>query len=307
MCKYSGACGTLGAYITVATPKFASFGNTNSDILRYIEHPPMRDSTSLLLLNHQLHEETQDAIRLLPTKSFVLDVIIAHERKLWATWLYAPVLTTRVDRVYTTIRTIGRYKKGSSLFAGGDGGPPQITMSFYNLIERGLRVGPVGRRTKKDDKKISIKELVIDVRTPDVPSSKILPMQHCEQRRKEQYRKENGPDYLLHPAYILGYVRSEIGMLLNMSYHSASYGALLYERIGCIKVLMDGELHEEWDLAQCLADVKFNDSFGRCPRETRREVFSRWKLQAYQTRIELGLPVMPLKGGKDEKEGSSSV
>jgi hypothetical protein len=70
---------------------------------------------------------------------------------------------------------------------------------------------------------------------------------------------------------------------------------------------MDGELHEEWDLAQCLADVKFNDSFGRCPRETRREVFSRWKLQAYQTRIELGLPVMPLKGGKDEKEGSSSV
>lgn len=94
----------------------------------YIEHPPMRDSTSLLLLNHQLHEETQDAIRLLPTNSFVLDVIIAHERKLWATWLYAPVLTTRVDRVYTTIRTIGCYSKGSSLFKGGDGGPPQITM-----------------------------------------------------------------------------------------------------------------------------------------------------------------------------------
>jgi hypothetical protein len=162
----------------------------------------------------------------------------------------------------------------------------------------------VGRRTRKDDKKISIKELVIDIRTPDVPSSKILPRQHCEQRRKERYRKENGPDYLLHPGYILDYVTSDIWMLLNMSYHSASYGTLLYERIGSIKVLMDGELHEEWDLAKCLADVKFNDSFGHRPRETRREVFSRWKLQAHQTRIELGLPVTPLK---DEKEGSSSV
>jgi hypothetical protein len=191
----------------------------------------MRDCTSLLLLNHQLHSETQDLIRLLPTKSHVIDVIIAKETKLWATWLYAPVLSTRVDRVYAAIRTIGYYKNGHSLFRGGDGGPPQLTMSLYALIERGVSVGPVGRRTMQDDKKIGIKELVIDIRSPDVPASKILPREHCAHRRKTQYRKEHGPEFLLHPDYIVDYVARDIRMLIGMSYYTASYGALLYEEL----------------------------------------------------------------------------
>lgn len=42
----------------------------------------MRDSTALLLLNQQLYKETQEAIQRLPTKSYILDVIIANEEKL---------------------------------------------------------------------------------------------------------------------------------------------------------------------------------------------------------------------------------
>jgi hypothetical protein len=57
----------------------------DSVVTRYVEHQPIRDSTTLLLLNHQIHRETQDLIRLLPTKSYVMDVIIANEAKLWAT------------------------------------------------------------------------------------------------------------------------------------------------------------------------------------------------------------------------------
>jgi hypothetical protein len=267
----------------------------------------MRDSTSLLLLNHQLQKETQDLIQLLPTKSYVLDVIIAEEEKLWVTWLYAPVLSTRVDRVYTAIRTMGNYTKGHHLFERGDGGPPKIVWSLYSLIERGVRAGPVGRRTRKADKKISIKELVIDVRTPDVPHSEILPREIGTSLRRRRFYKEYGSDCVLNPDCVLDLVTSDIGILLRMCYHTASYGSLLYERIGSIKVLMDGKLHKEWDLAKCLAEVKFCDSFGHYPREQRAEVFAKWKLNAHQARIKFGLPVMPLKEKKTADEGSSSL
>jgi hypothetical protein len=115
----------------------------------------MRDSTTLLLLNHQIHRETQELIRLLPTKSYVLDVIVANEAKFWATWLYAPVLTTRVDQVYATIQTMGYPEQGRPIFRGGNGWPPPFTFALYDLIERGVKVGPVGRRTRRNDKKIS--------------------------------------------------------------------------------------------------------------------------------------------------------
>lgn len=272
----------------------------------YIEHPKMRDSTSLLLLNRQLHKETLETIQRLPSKhSYVLDVIIAEESKLWPTWLYAPVLTTRVDQVYAAIRTIGCHKKGFGLFEGG--GPYVITYAFWNLVNRFLKVGPVGRRTKKDDKRISLKELIVDIHTPDVPANKILPRMHSDSFAAQIYRKENGPDFLRHPEYILNYVISDFGSILAMSSHSAPYGALVYERVGSIKVLMDGEVRKEWDLATCLAELQFNNSFGNYPREQRQQVFAKWKLKAHQTRVEFGLPVIPVvKEGKGKGKRPSS-
>jgi hypothetical protein len=43
-----------------------------------------------MLLNHQLYKETRHAIRRLPTKSYVLDVIIANELKLCRCWKKRP-------------------------------------------------------------------------------------------------------------------------------------------------------------------------------------------------------------------------
>jgi hypothetical protein len=267
----------------------------------------MRDSTKLLLLNHQIHREAQELIRLLPTKSYVMDVIIANETNLWATWLYAPVLTTRVDQVYATIRSMGYPEQGRPIFRGGDGGPPPLTYALYNLIERGVKVGPVGRRTSRNDEKISIKEIIIDVQSPDVSASEILPGEHCTDQESKQYRNQKGPMFLRDSEYILCFVLRELESVLLMSYHTAEWGGLIYERIGKIKVLLDGELRKEWDLAKELATVKFDDSFGNHPREKRPEVFRRWKLNAYRTRVKTGLPVMRLKDDKKDAAGSSSA
>ena len=264
----------------------------------------MRDSTKLLLLNHQIHRETQELIRLLPTKSYVMDVIIANEAKLWATWLYAPVLTTRVDQVYATIRSMGYPEPGRPIFQGNGGA--LLTYALYNLIERGVRVGPLGRRTSRNDEKISIKEIIIDVQSPDVSASEILPGKLCTDQESKQYRKK-GPMLLRDSQYILCFVLRELEHVLRMSYASAEWGVLIYERIGKIKVLLDGELRKEWDLAKELATVKFDDSFGNHAREKRPEVFRRWKLNAYRTRVKMDLPVLRLKDDKKAAVGSSSA
>jgi len=254
-----------------------------------------------------LRKETRRLIRRLPTKFYVLDVIIANETKLWATWLYAPYLSRRVDQVYAAIRTIGHYTEGPSLLERGDGGPPDLTWCLYSLIERGLRAGPVGRQTREKDRKIGIKELIIDVKTPDVPPSKIYPKGVVDIRQRRAFRNKNGPEFLLNPDFILSYILSGIDTVLRMCYHTAEYGCLLYERIGIIKVLKDGELRKEWDLAKQLADVSFDNSFGNHPRERRREVFTVWKQLAFETRIKLGLPVVPLPEREAEEGNRGSA
>jgi hypothetical protein len=113
-----------------------------------------------LLVNRQLHSETLAALKLLPTKhSYVLDIMFVNEHCLCLTWLLVPEVTTRVDRVYATLRTVTTGENGRA-FMGGDGSPPRIVWHFYALLEFFLKVGPVGPQKERiDDGDFSIKTL----------------------------------------------------------------------------------------------------------------------------------------------------
>jgi hypothetical protein len=80
--------------------------------------------------------------------------------------------------------------------------------------------------------------------------------------------------------------------LLGMSYHTAQYGAFLFERLGKIRMILDGEILHEVDLAERLRDCHFRESFGDIPREDRQSYFEKWKSNAYAKRVELELPVL---------------
>ncbi|PMD35981.1 hypothetical protein L207DRAFT_98691 [Hyaloscypha variabilis F] len=174
--------------------------------------------------------------------------------------------------------------KARWLLQGCGGEPVQLTWSLYSLIERALKAGPVGRRTHKSDRKISIKEFIIDVKTPN-------------------------PDSPLNPTYLLNSIISDIKTLLRMRYDTAKYGTLLYERIGKIKVLMDGELHKEWNLAKQLVKVPLDGLFGNYAQLGRQALFARWKQSVLQSRVELevDLPIVsPEKGKRGGNRSSAS-
>jgi hypothetical protein len=289
----------------------------HGDNVLYIEHPKQTDMASLLLVNRQLHTETLDAIRILPTKhSYILDLMIAEEHNLWPTWLYMPALTTRVDRVYCQIRSIGFPTHKRGLFSGGCGGPPAMTWALFNLIERFLNVGPVGRQAEIKDKRFSIKELIIDVRTPDVDQELIAPERTpaMSSGRRDfgaygsREKSASETPLMRHPKGIAVYIARDLKFIMEMIGDYGVNGGIMFERVGSVKVLVDGEpftdsaweevVVSEWDVADVLAKMEYRGYWGdwktsRWSDDQKREAYNQWIEGVYKSRVELGLPVKP--------------
>lgn len=50
---------------------------------------------------------------------------------------------------------------------------------------------------------------------------------------------------------------------------------ILYEILGAIRIILDGQIRREWDLATKMKELKFCDSFGKYPRDQRPKVFKK--------------------------------
>lgn len=246
------------------------------------------DSIPTLLVNHQLHNDTLNAIDRLPTKhSYEVDVMLVDEGELWPTWLSVPAISSHADKIAATFRIFGVNRRRRGGFQLGNGGPPAITWAFYNALQRLLLFGPIGFKMNVKYMDFSIKRLELNVLTPEGP---VLPK---DSKRHESRPVEDATaNHVMHPEYLAEYITRDIRRLLGMSYHFASYGGILYERIGEIVIMVDGEMYREWDLAKHLFELKFNDSFGEQPREKRLATFQKWKMDAYKSRVRFGLPVI---------------
>ena len=254
-----------------------------------------------LLVNRQLHAETHSAIDRLTLNVYILDIMMVDDKQLWPTWLSVPRLATAVDKVCATFRIFGAAESyEESGFRGGDGGPPAMEWTLFIFLDRFLHYGPAGLWQRKTATSIvSLKELDMNFNFPDHPedlvSSRDVYLSGFCQKSLFELRRRDGKNYTMHPEVWLEFVSSSIGSLLAMSYHTGSFGAILYERIGKIRVLFNGEIRREWDLAILLSEMKFYDSFGEISRDYRKDYFCEWKIKAYHKRVELGLPVLPFK------------
>jgi len=108
----------------------------------------------------------------------------------------------------------------------------------------------------------------------------------------------------MNPTFLARYIRQEILSLLGMCGDHAMFGAIIYERVGVIKFLLDGQVTEEIDVATWFPKVKFWDSFSQLPRRDRKARFEEWKKDVPRRRILAGLPVVDYEE-EEEKEGES--
>ena len=258
-------------------------------------------SIPTLLVNRQLHAETLSAIDRLTSDIYVLDIMMVNDKQLWPTWLSVPRISTTVDKVSAAFRIFGAAKSyRESGFQGGCGSPPGMAWTLFIFLDRFLHYGPAGlwqRRTETNV--VALKELDMNFDLPDSPGGLVSSKDDCvsgfRYRSLFVRRSQDGKNYTMHPEILLEFVSSSISSLLNMSYSAASFGAILYEQVGKIRILFNGEIRNEWDLAILLSEVKFINSFYEIPSEDRKDYFNEWKLKAYNKRVELGLPVLPFK------------
>lgn len=251
-----------------------SYGPEN---VKYDQQDIVPNSLSLLLVNRQLSAETKSTLERFPI-SYYLDVMIVNEQELHPTWLSVPAFSNRIDNVVVTFRIFGtREPGGRSMFIIGDGSPPQITWCFYNLMEVFLKCGPIANlKTGLRRKDVSINTLTLDFVSPPNAESDIASL-------------------LMRPDWLADFVNDYNHTLLQMSYHTAWYGMIMYERIGTIRYYVDGQLSTQHDLDVLLAKCRSNDSgdtFGNIANEERSAFFWKWKKKALKARKEAGLPVI---------------
>ncbi|KAF8848246.1 hypothetical protein BDZ45DRAFT_733054 [Acephala macrosclerotiorum] len=255
-----------------------------------------------LLVDCQLHTETLEAIeKLKDRREYELDVLLVNEQELWPTWTYMPKWLRRVEQVYARFRICGVFRKGRygnclQRYENAFEGPEShsIRWGLWNLLERFLRLGAVGQRARRNrtDKNIVLENLVIDVWSPQISKEEKKATRGRTHHEIVQLRNSTRNEYLTTARNVAVEIGSELYHLLRMCYHSASYGRLLYERIGNIKVLVDGRLRREFNLAEMLRD----SSIDRLKKRTalRPRFFLNWKLDTFESRRTAGLPVNDL-------------
>jgi len=272
------------------------------------------NASGILLANLQLRTETLKLA--LGSLNYSLDMFLLNEEKLLPTWTCVPLLSQQTESVTATLRYNGYSSGPRSGFRGGNGGPPRIVWAFYILLERFVKVGPVGPMTvevfhneeavrKAVDHNISVKTLRVDVRTPDkLPRGcKMNPWPPTAESLQRRRRVRNcgahtNPEehWMMHPEEVLDFLQSYMDALLSMNYHTAAFGALFYERVGTIEIKLDGKMRREWNLAQMLADFPREGSY-QSFQNGRQAHFPTWKQQALDKRQSNGLPVIWSQAG----------
>lgn len=275
---------------------------------------------SLLLTNHQISTETWGILRRMKV-DYILDISVKDDLYLFLTWLSVPCLTTHISTLYANVRLFGHIIEKSTIrLQLGTGGRLGFHWSFYAALERFLRYGPVGDKkcnTDEEDEPVEYRRnmeefegcgMLIDTLVLDFQSAELelafppedVTYEHWRSRhwggdyRDQSETSQTLSSYTTRPEWLCQYLQDWIGGLLHMSYHTSEYGQPLYEHIGAIRMLVDGQLRCEFDLAAWLARLRFTgpgSTMGHLPRNDRESAFWKWKKETWLRRQAQGFPV----------------
>jgi len=148
---------------------------------------------------------------------------------------------------------------------------------FYSILERFLQKGPVISPHDQDDERnrdISIKFLELDFQSPE--SAVYATESGLSFGNIHNKRKKSGIDYDMRPDDILQILAYDMRRLAGFR---NSYGLMLYESIGIIRFMVDGELKIEMDIGKRL--------------EPNNHIDHDWNKDMRLTRIHRGIYMKP--------------
>ncbi|KAJ9489101.1 hypothetical protein VN97_g4161 [Penicillium thymicola] len=271
----------------------------------------------LLLTNHQISTETQVILERMKVE-YILDISVKDDLHLFLTWLSVPCLTTHISTLYANVRLFGHIIEERTIRSQiGCGGRLGFHWYFYAALERFLRYGPVGLKQRKEESESSEypgntkvfedRGMLIDTLVLDFQSAELeLSFPPEDVTYKQWWGRHWGLDqgdrsetsgtlssHTTRPEWLCEYLKDWISGLLYMDYHTSEFGQPLYEHIGTIRMLVDGQLYHEFDLAAWLARLRFTDPtsmMGHLPTNDRQSGFWKWKKETLLRREAQGFP-----------------
>ncbi|KUM56115.1 hypothetical protein ACN42_g11111 [Penicillium freii] len=214
---------------------------------------------------------------------YILDISVKYDLRLLLTWLSVPCLTTHISTLYAHVRLFGHIiEKDTIRNQVGCGGRLGFHWYFYAALERFFRYGPVGKKKRKREDKSSkyprntkefedwgmlIDTLVLDFQSAELelsfPPEDVTYRQWSDRhwgldQEDRSEASETLSSYKTRPEWLCEYLMAWISGLLSMSYHTSQFGQPLYEHIGTIRMLVDGQLNHEFDLAARYTESSLN-------------------------------------------------
>ncbi|CAI7578223.1 unnamed protein product [Penicillium viridicatum] len=212
--------------------------------------------------------------------------------------------------VYTTYGRAAFRTDGHQKRARPQGSHPDLIhfkCNFYAILDRFLPYGPVSEKkgdsgTPYEDRVITVENLVIDFRSAE----RNLPfpprdmgyrdwLAHIANTWHGDQRVDKAPKYETRPKWPLYLLRSWLKSTIGMGYGTAEFGAIIYERIGTIFMMVNGRLETTLDLADGLAKLLVQsppDTVDYAFWGVGADEFHMWRKTTLLKRQALGFPVV---------------
>lgn len=222
---------------------------------------------SLLLVNHQLHDETEAALKRFRTaegNKYDMDIILANEELIHPTWTSVPPLVRNVDSFAVTFRIFGIGDNNTNGFMDAEGSVGATVWRLYSVLERFLRCGAAPARSFTEDRQLKLKLLDINVDTPKLTEGSQLAPDHINPDNLPKHRCENSPhNQVMHPLTLAKFMYVWIEGILRLSHPGetlpstaiTNYSKLFFERVGEIAVSVDGKRLFDIDVAEMAKEI----------------------------------------------------
>jgi hypothetical protein len=263
-------------------PRGYSGGWQATDRVWFERKPIPNPVLSVLLVNHQLHDEMKDILAKMPARpDYSLDIMFFKDDcTLWPTWTSVPTYSRDIDTLHVKFRVLhtpehiatpvqGRGRNSPATeyyYRPGPGSPPPVYWIFYHPLAGFLKHGPWAKdHDIQREQGFTIQKLILEFLPATEPS--ILPVEPSRSSYDDFFAGfgrsiPQSPDESVRVAERLaGFVLHTLGLLLYMD-RDRKYSTPLYERIGDIEVRVQEHLNISLDIPGRLEKAVWSTNYG---------------------------------------------
>lgn len=236
----------------------------------YAQRKHQTSPCGLLGTNRQLHHETLHTLERIKAQDgykYALDMTMANEEIIYASWSNVPPCASIIDELAVTINIHGTsinplVHNGFMDQENGSTGP--AIWRLYSILERFFRCGANESESRNEDKKLAVKTIDINILTPKGDNLLIAPVDISLDRLCE-YRAATPPyTHLMHPDALAKFMYVWVEGILRLcdpryavpGSPIAKYGKMFLQRIEVMKLRVDGIEKRVIDILEWVKELK---------------------------------------------------